>query len=214
MKILPLVATLAWTSAALAVEPVIWKLDQTARVGGHATEVWGAPRVVNEPAGASVWFNGSSDGLFLPVNPLARSAPFTIEVLFYPEEGGLPAQRFFHLQDDQSWRVMLETRLDGKGGWWLDTFLGATGVSQPLIDPTRVHPTNQWCWVALRFDGKHMTSFVNGVQELEREATFGPMVEGKLSLGVRQNKVHWFKGGIREVRWHRAALKAEELQKL
>lgn len=58
-----------------------------------------------------------------------------------------------------------------------------------------------------------MTSFVNGVQELDREAAFGPMTEGRLSLGVRQNKVYWFKGGIREVRWHATALKAGELQR-
>lgn len=209
---LPLVAVFA--VAAAAAEPVVWRLDQTSQLGGQPVRVLGAPRVATEPAGAAVWFNGSTDGLFAAVNPLAGSAAFTIEILFHPQEGGLEAQRFFHLQDDKTWRVMIETRLDGRGGWWLDTFLGATGVSQPLIDPQRVHPTDRWYWVALRFDGKRMTSFINGVQELEREATFGPMVEGRLSLGVRQNKVHWFKGGIREVRWHRTALKTEELQKL
>jgi hypothetical protein len=182
-------------------------------VGGHATEILGAPHATAAAAGPALRFNGASDGLLLPVNPLQGAAAFTIEVLFFPEEGGLAAQRFFHLQDTKTWRVMLETRLDGQGHWWLDTFLGATGVSQPLIDPALKHPTNRWHWVALRFDGKRMTSFVNGVQELERDATFGPMVEGRLSLGVRQNKVHWFKGAIREVRWHTRALPAAELQR-
>lgn len=212
---LPLATGLVLLFARLsAAEPVIWRLDQTAQVGGHATEVLGAPRVAAETGGPAIYFNGASDGLFVPANPLADSPAFTIEVLFRPDEGGFEAQRFFHLQDTKTWRVMLETRLDGRGGWWLDTFLGATGVSQPLIDPKLVHPTGRWYWIALRFDGRRMTSFVNGVQELEREAAFGPMTEGRLSLGVRQNKVHWFKGGIREVRWHRTAIKAEELQKL
>jgi hypothetical protein len=213
MKPLILLAALAGAIIATAAEPVVWRLDRTDRIGGHPVEVLGAPRISAGEDAPAVYFNGSSDGLFVPVNPLAGSPAFTIEVLFKPEEGGLEAQRFFHLQDSKTWRVMIETRLNGKGGWWLDTFLGATGVSQPLIDPTRVHPTGRWYWVALRFDGKRMTSFIDGVQELEREATFGPMVDGQLSLGVRQNKVHWFKGAMREVRWHRAAIKAEELQR-
>jgi hypothetical protein len=190
-----------------------WRLDQTSHLGGKAVEVLGAPRVITEDGVTAVYFNGRSDGLLVPVNPLAGSPAFTIEVLFKPEEGGLEAQRFFHLQDSKTWRVMIETRLDGKGGWWLDTFLGATGVSQPLIDPTRVHATGRWYWVALRFDGQRMTSFIDGVQELERQATFGPMVDGQLSLGVRQNKVHWFKGAIREVRWHTSAIAAEALRR-
>ena len=213
---LPLALLLAGLSGCLAAaEPsaVTWRLDRVDQLGSHPVTVLGAPRVVTATDGPAVYFNGTSDGLFVPVNPLAGCPAFTIEILFKPEEGGLEAQRFFHLQDAKTWRVMIETRLDGHGGWWLDTFLGATGVSQPLIDPKRVHPTGRWYWAALRFDGKHMTSFIDGVQELEREAAFGPMVEGQLSLGVRQNKVHWFKGGIREVRWHPAAIPADKLQR-
>lgn len=199
--------------SAAAEDATTWRLDDIHTLGGKPLTVLGEPHVVSERATKAMVFNGRSDGIFVPVNPLAGSPAFTIEVLFKPAEGGLEAQRFFHLQDTKTWRVMIETRLDGKGHWWLDTFLGATGVSQPMIDPKLMHPTGQWHWVALRFDGKHMTSFVDGVQELEREAKFGPMVEGQLSLGVRQNKVHWFKGAIREVRWHRAAIPAEQLQK-
>jgi len=39
------------------------------------------------------------------------------------------------------------------------------------------------------------------------------MSAGQISLGVRQNKVYWFKGGIREVRFHSAALTPENLQR-
>jgi hypothetical protein len=45
-----------------------------------------------------------------------------------------------------------------------------------------------------------MTHFVNGRQELTGKVTFGPMTGGRVSIGVRQNKVYWFKGQIREVR--------------
>jgi hypothetical protein len=213
MKPLHFLACLASAATAFAAEPLVWHLDQTAKLGGHPLTVMGAPQVAAEPAGKAMVFNGSSDGILIPVNPLAGSPAFTIEILFKPEEGGLEAQRFFHLEDTKSWRVMIETRLDGHGSWWLDTFLGAKAVSQPLIDPKLLHPTGRWYWVALRFDGKHMTNFVDGKQELDREAGFGPMVEGQLSLGVRQNKVHWFKGGIREVRWHTEAIPTEKLQK-
>ncbi|MDI1336557.1 MAG: hypothetical protein PSU94_10295 [Lacunisphaera sp.] len=210
---LALSCLLAASSRAAAPAPVIWRLDQTAQVGGHATEVLGAPRVVMEPAGPAVLFNGTSDGLFIPVNPLDGWKAFTVEILFQPEEGGLEAQRFVHIQDPV-WRVMIETRLDGHGGWWLDTFLGNTTKGQPLIDPHRVHPTGRWYWAAVSYDGRHMTHFINGEKELEADVEFGPMTAGRISLGVRQNKVYWFKGRIAEVRFHPAALAPVQLQRM
>jgi hypothetical protein len=197
-------------SRAADTAPVVWQLGDVKRVGGHETEVLGAPRVVD---GAAV-FDGVHDGVFVPNNPLAGAAQFTIEILFSPAEGGPEAQRFFHLQDDTDWRVMIETRLDGKGSWWLDTYLGSPKGGTALIDPKRVHPTNQWFWAAVRYDGKTMTDFVNGEKELESPATFGPFTAGKLSLGVRQNKVFWFKGAIRAVRFTPGALPAEKLQRV
>jgi hypothetical protein len=110
---------------------------------------------------------------------------------------------------------MIETRLDGHGGWWLDTFLGDTGhPGQALIDPKHAHPTNRWYWAALTYDGKHMVHFINGEKELEADFKFGPMTAGQISLGVRQNKVYWFKGGIREVRFHPTALAPAALQRM
>jgi hypothetical protein len=209
-----LASLVAVTVSAAAPDDTRWRLDNLQALGGKPLTVLGEPHVIAEGGEKAMVFNGSSDGIFVPTNPLAGAPSFTIEVFFKPEEGGLEAQRFFHLQDTKTWRVMIETRLDGKGHWWLDTFLGANGASYPMIEPKLMHPTGQWYWIALRFDGNRMTSYVNGVQELEREAKFGPMVDGQLSLGVRQNKVFWFKGAIREVRWHREALPKEKLQKL
>ena len=189
---------------------LVWRVDDVRSIGGHAVEAVGAPHVAE---GALV-FDGVKDGVFLPVNPLAGLREFTVEVLFWPAEGGPAEQRFWHAQDAAGSRALLETRLDGKGGWWLDTFLFQSGKEgRPLIDPRRVHPTNAWHWVALRFDGKTMAHFVDGVKELEGAVEFAPMGEGKISLGVRQNKVYWFKGAIREVRVTPAALPAEKLQR-
>ncbi len=192
---------------------LVWKIGDLKQIGGHATEVIGAPRIAE---GAAV-FDGAHDGIFVPADPLDGAKEFTIEILFSPAEGGPEAQRFFHLQDATAaqWRVMIETRLDGKGGWWLDTFLGATKGGTPLIDPKRVHKTDTWYWAAVSYDGKTMTSFVNAEKELEAtNVKFGPLGPGKLSLGVRQNKVYWFKGAIREVRFTPAALPPEQLQRM
>ena len=196
-----------------AASVIHWQLDQTAQVGGHVAKVLGAPHMVVAENGPALFFNGASDGLLVPVNPLAGWPQFTVEVLFEPEEGGLSEQRFVHIQDTANWRVMIETRLNGHGGWWLDTFLGNTRIRQPLIDPARVHPTGRWYWVALTYDGKHMTHYINGQKELEAEVAFGPMVAGQTSLGVRQNQVYWFKGGIRELRFNPAALPPAQLQR-
>lgn len=204
-----------WLAANLAraadAASVVWKLDDVKKVGGVATEVLGAPGSAD---GAAV-FDGAKDGVFVPALPLAGAKEFTIEILFSPAEGGPAEQRFFHLQDSAESRVMIETRLDGKGGWWLDTFLGAPKGGQALIDAKRVHPTNKFYWAAVTFDGSTMKHFINGEKELEASGVkFGPFVaDGKVSLGVRQNKVYWFKGAIREVRFTPAALAPEKLQK-
>lgn len=189
----------------------VWSLADVKKIGGVATDVIGAPKAAD---GAAV-FDGAKDGVFVPALPLAGAKEFTIEILFSPAEGGPPEQRFFHLQDTAESRVMIETRLDGKGGWWLDTFLGTPQGGKALIDPKHVHPTNKLYWAAVTFDGSTMKHFINGEKELEASGVkFGPFVtDGKVSLGVRQNKVYWFKGAIREVRFTPAALAPEKLQK-
>ena len=193
----------------------VWQLDQTAAVGGHPATVLGAPRVVADATGKAVEFNGATDGLLLPVNPLAGLAQFTIEALIKPEASGPAEQRFLHLQDEPGSRVLLELRLTD-AGWALDTFLhaGNPPSERPLLDRTKLHPANRWTWVALVYANGHMMHYVDGVKELEGNVTFPPMADGSTSLGVRQNKVSWFKGVIREVRFHPAALKSEALQRL
>jgi Concanavalin A-like lectin/glucanases superfamily len=191
-------------------EPTVWRIDAAKEIGGHATEVIGKPRVVE----GAVVFDGENDGLLVSVNPLAGLTAWTVEVLIKPDEDGPAEQRFWHAQDAAGSRALLETRLNGAGGWWLDTYLmkaGNTGL--PLIDPKKIHRTNAWHWVALRYDGKTMTHFVNGEKEREGAVDFGPMGAGKISLGVRQNRVHWFKGAMREVRVTPMALAEDKLQR-
>lgn len=192
----------------------VWRLEQTAQVGGQAATILGEPRVMSGPDGKAVYFNGASDGLLVPVNPLEGLAQFTIEVLIKPETGGLAEQRFLHIQDGPGNRVLMEIRLLGDN-WALDTFLRSekTGSQCPLLDRTKLHPADRWTWVALVYAHGHMAHFIDGVKELEGDVNFTPMTAGQISLGVRQNKVYWFKGGIREVRFHPEALAPANLQR-
>ena len=66
--------------------------------------------------------------------------------------------------------------------------------------------------MALWYDGTTMKHFVNGVEELSGTVNFNPMTDGEMSIGVRLNQVHWFKGQISELRFHKRALDVSELQ--
>ncbi|MGC4074621.1 MAG: hypothetical protein QM760_19395 [Nibricoccus sp.] len=168
-----------------------------------------------ESVGSIVRFDGKADGLLVPVIPIADWKRFTIEIFFSVDADGIPEQRFLHLQDAKGRRVLIELRLLPESRWCLDTFLYSdAGHRLTLIDRTKVHPAGRWHWAALTFADGRMTHFVDGVKECEGAIQFEPMsVSGRTSLGVRQNKVSWFKGAIREVRFTPEALPAEKLQR-
>ncbi|HXI84913.1 MAG TPA: LamG domain-containing protein [Verrucomicrobiae bacterium] len=195
--------------------PTVWTLDNVKLIGGHRPRVLGAPRIASAATGGpALLFNGKSDGLILPVNPLRGLSKFTIEILFRPDADGLPAQRFVHIQDDRDSRVMIETRLISSLSWSLDTFMLSGESGRPLLDRTRRHPTGRWTWVALVYDGKTMSDYVNGVKELEGPVNFAPMADGRMSLGVRLNRVYWFKGTLKEVRFSPLPLKPADLRRI
>jgi hypothetical protein len=190
----------------------VWVLDNLKSVGGNVPEVIGQPQVVTTPMGPAMHFNGESDGLLLSVNPINGWAAFTMEMLIKPEAGGPKEQRFLHVEDGDGNRGTMELRMLDKG-WALDTFLLAPPARLTLLDQTKLHPADQWTWVALVYQNGKMTSYINGAKELEGVINMVPMGDGKISLGVRQNHVSWFKGLIREVRFHAEALPADRLQR-
>jgi hypothetical protein len=59
-------------------------------------------------------------------------------------------------------------------------------------------------------DGRTMRHFVNGREELSVPIEYQPQTSGRTSIGVRQNKVHWFKGAIRQMRFAPRALSPRE----
>jgi hypothetical protein len=193
---------------------IIWELNNLEEIGGHAPEVLGSPELVTDEARTSIRFNGVSDGLILSTNPVDGWDQFTVEVFFKPDSDGPEEQRFVHFQDENANRGLIETRINPDGRWALDTFLYNSSLDSglTLLDRDINHPGDDWVWAALTYDGTTMSHYVNGNKELEGDIEFGPIGPGMISLGVRLNQVHWFKGEIQEIRFHPASLSASELQ--
>jgi hypothetical protein len=200
--------------AASAPEPTIWRLDRLDEIGGVTPEVVGAPRVERDATGGFLVFDGQKDGLYVPLNPLRDLDQFTIEICFRAEPDGPPEPRFLHVQDEANNRALIELRI-ADGTFAVDTYLGSTTRKSrlPLLDLSLRHPTRRWTWVALVFDRGRMEHFVNGQRELGGTVDFRSTAAGRVSLGMRGNQVHRFKGAIREVRWHRSALVPASLQR-
>lgn len=197
-------------------ETIIWKMENPALIGNYHPVILGNPMSSKDEAGTSLSFNGINDGLVFPAIPIKGWNRFTIEVLFKPAGDGPSAPRFIHFQDKDQNRGTFEVRVTPNGTWYLDTFLknGQTNEGLTLIDSSKQHDTDKWYWAAMVYDGKKMTSYVNAQKELEGMVNFVPMTEGQISLGVRLNKVNWFKGAVHEIRFHPAALDPLALQHL
>ena len=181
--------------------PIVWAVDSLATIGGHPVTVIGSPRVVETPEGKAVEFNGTTDGLFVDHNPIAGLERFTIEVLFSPASDGAEEQRFVHIQEaDSENRALVELRLLPKAVWCLDTYLRHGDAQLTLLDRTLTHPAAGWHAAALVFDGQTMTHYVDRVAQGTGTVAFKALGPGRTSIGVRQNRVSFFKGRIRLIR--------------
>jgi hypothetical protein len=211
------VPRILWASLACLVaagcaqaEQVVWRLDNLETIGGHQVVIEGDPRLIDTTNGKAIEFDGVDDGLFLDVHPLAGQSAFTVEVIFKPYKGGAPEQRFFHMQEDPSQeRVMFETRLVDGDLWFLDTFIFSGEQKIPLYAIDNKHEVDSWYHAAIVVDDDSFKHFVNGQLELSEPIQYEPQLAGRTSLGVRLNKVNWFKGAIRTVRFTSSALAPE-----
>ena len=190
-----------------------WHFDSIEKIGGHATTVLGHPHVIDTPKGKAVEFNGVDDALFLDVHPLAGAETWTWEVIFRPDAGGAPEQRFFHLAEDGTDnRMLFEIRLTGNL-WCLDSFAKSGEASKALMDRAKLHPAGAWYHAAAVYDGHEFRNYVDGVLEGTSELKLEPQKPGKTSIGVRINKVNYFKGAVREARMTPRALAVSEFLK-
>ena len=213
-------APVAAGAARPATQAVTWYFNQTTEIGGHATEVLGHPRVIESPFGKAVEFNGVDDGVFVPVHPLAGASTYTWEVIFRPDANGQAEQRFFHLQEqdpatgkDTMNRMLFEIRIRD-GQWCLDSFASSGESNRTLLNCKALHPLGKWYRVTAVYDGKMLRNYVG--DELEGEGTLDlkPQFAGRTSVGVRINKVFYFKGAVFMARMIPKALKPEEFLKM
>ena len=136
---------------------------------------------------------------------------FTVEVIFQPYADGLEEQRFFHMQEHgTSERVMFETRLTDDNLWYIDTFMQTGGQNNTMLAIGDKHELGPWYHAAIVVDGKTFKHYVNGRMELGKEVVFTPQKPGQTSLGVRLNKVYWYKGAIRKARFTPRAISPSE----
>jgi hypothetical protein len=193
---------------------VTWKLDNLKKIGGHVVEVLGSPQIVKTDRGNAIVFDGTRDGIFIQNNPLAGADKFTIEAIFRPDAGGGKEQRWLHIEDTDNVesRAMLETRLN-EDEWFLDTFLKSGENRMPLFAENFKHPAGQWFHVALVYDGAEMRHFVNGKLELSGKISMKRFGNGITSIGVRQNKVYWFKGAVLKARFTARTLSPDQFMK-
>jgi hypothetical protein len=182
----------------------VWNLDSLDTIGALPVLVVGEPRVID----AAVEFDGVDDALELQLHPLAGAESFTVEAVFRPAAGGGSEQRFLHLQEYASDdRILLEIRLPSDGrGWFLDTYVKSQDEGHTLFAKDHVHPLGPWYHVALVVSGGEMRHYVDGRLELRRAIDFRPQGVGRSSIGVRINRVSWFKGAIRSCRFTPRAL--------
>jgi hypothetical protein len=192
-----------------------WRFDSISRIAGHNTTVLGHPQVISTPAGKAIQFNGVDDAVFLDVHPLAGAETWTWEVIFRPDADGSPEQRFFHLQENGTDnRLLFEIRLIPDKAmvnqWCLDSFAKSGDASLALMDRAKLHPAGAWYHAAAVYDGHEFRNYVDGVLEGKGDLHLTPHGRGRTSIGVRINKVNYFKGAVRMARMTPRALAVSE----
>ena len=80
-----------------------------------------------------------------------------------------------------------------------------------LLDRALTHPVDAWHVASLVYDGATMTHYVDRRRELSSPATFVPLATGRTAIGMRLNRVSWFKGQVRHIRITPRALTPDRL---
>jgi putative heme-binding domain-containing protein len=195
-----------------------WTFDRLENIGGHQTTVLGEPRIIDSPVGKAVEFDGTDDALFVDYHPLAGADAFTWEAIFRPD-GGEKEQRWFHLNEqspagvDTDNRMLFEIRVVGDQ-WYFDSYGQSGAANKALINRMALHPLGRWYHVAAVYDGKEFSNYVDGVREGAAELHLAPHGHGRSSVGVRINKVFFFKGAVQQARFTRRALSPSEFLKI
>jgi hypothetical protein len=116
------------------------------------------------------------------------------------------------MQQDDDNRLLIELRLTDNDKWFLDTFIKSEASDRVLYADGFFHDAHQISHAGLIYKNGRMSHFVNGVLELSGSVDYRKVRTGQTSLGVRLNKVSWFKGYISKVKITPCALSPEELK--
>ena len=73
-----------------------------------------------------------------------------------------------------------------------------------------LHPLGAWYHVAAVYDGKEFSNYVERRPGRRGGTVLGPARPGRSSVGVRINKVFYFKGAVHLARFSRRALSPSE----
>lgn len=198
-----------------ALESSVWAFDRLDNIGGHETTLLGEPRLIDSPVGRAVEFDGVDDALVIDDHPLEGARTFTLEAIFRPD-GGQTEQRWLHLSErdpatgaDTDNRMLLEIRVVGDQ-WFLDSYHQSGSASKALMNRKALHPLGAWYHVATVYDGQELRNYVDGAQEGAFPLDLAPHGPGHTSVGVRLNKVSYFKGAVHLARFTRRALAPSE----
>lgn len=189
-----------------------WVLSEILRSGRQGMKILGNPKIIKSQYGDAIRFDGKKDAIFLEEAPLFGLEQFTIEVFFRPDKKGSTEQRFFHSGEISGDRLLIETRTTEKD-WYLDSFIKCGEEGETLIEPKLLHPLGKWYHIAFVVNKGKLSSYVNGVKELEGQMNMTSLGKGRTSIGVRQNEISWFKGAIYMVRINPVALEPESFMK-
>lgn len=190
-----------------------WWVASLLQNKNEQTTILGNPAIIDSPYGKAVTFNGIDDALFLKEMPLKGLKSFTVEMIFKPESNGIFEQRVLQIGEITGDRMLLEIRVL-HNNWYFDGFVASKGVKLALATEELLHPLEKWYHVAFVVTPNSLTTFVNGKQELHKDYTFNPIEDGQTSIGVRMNKVTWFKGAIYKIQISPEALKPNQFLRL
>lgn len=216
MKIISVVTVSIFMSfcwVAEAQQQTQWLLADILKNKTNVVEITGNPQLVDSPYGKAVAFNGVDDGLFLNEMPLKGMKSFTVEMIFKPEEKGVFEQRVLHIGESKADRMLLEIRAV-ENNWYFDGYAASRGIKLALAKENLIHPLGQWYHVAFIVTPNSLTTFVNGKQELQEAYTFNPIEQGQTSIGVRMNKLSWFKGAVYTIKISPEVLKPNQFLRL
>ncbi len=175
----------------------------------YTSQIDGMPKEIECPYGKAVAFNGTNDGITIDTLPVSGLDQLTIEVIFCPQKGGNFEQRYLHFGETKGDRILLEMRSTGDN-WYLDAFVCSNSQKKTLVNPEIQHPLNSWYHIAFVIDHDSLSTYVNHKLEMQEPYNFHPINEGKTSIGVRQNKVSWFKGDIYKIKISPSVLKPDD----